>query len=251
MIEAARHPVEIEGLWTGYGKADVLQDVTLTARAGEILGVLGLHGAGKSSLIRSVLMLLEPRAGTVRLFGEPHHRPTARARLAYLPERFQPPGHLSGFDFIRLTLAFHGCQGRRSRIAALAEDLDLDRSALRRPISGYTKSMAQKLGVLAMLSTDRSLLVLDEPMSGLAPNARHLVKRQLAAARARGRTILLSSEVPADHDGLCDRIAVLHQGRIANVGTPEELQARHGGPTLESAFLAAIGRTRRLAAPAL
>jgi ABC-2 type transport system ATP-binding protein len=239
---AAAHPVEIEGLSTRYGEAAVLEDITLTVRAGEIFGLLGLNGAGKTKLVKAVLMLVEPRAGTVRLFGEPHHRPDVRSRLAYLPERFQPPGQLSGYDFIRLTLAFHGRQARRSWIAALAEQLDLDRSALRRPISGYTKSMAQKLGLVAMLSTDRPLLVLNEPMSGLAPKSRHLVKQQLLAYRARGRAILLSSEVPADHDGLCDRIAILHQGRLVEVGAPEDLRARHKAPTLESAFLAAIGR---------
>lgn len=242
MTTAAAHPIEIEGLCTRCGEAAVLEDITLDVRAGEIVGLLGLNGAGKTSLIKAVLMLVEPRAGAVRLFGAPHRRPDARSRLAYLPERFQPPGHLSGYDFVRLTLAVHGGQTRRSRIASLAEQLDLDRSALRRPISSYTKSMAQKLGLLAMLLTERPLLVLDEPMSGLAPKSRQLAKRQLLAYRARGRTILLSSELPADHDGLCDRIAILHRGRLVEVGAPDDLRARHGAPTLASAFLAATMR---------
>ena len=99
--------------------------------------------------------------------------------------------------------------------------------------------MAQKLGLLALFLTDLPLLVLDEPMSGLDPKARVLLKRQLAADRARGRTILLSARIPADHDQLCDRIAILHEGRLAYVGTPGDLCARIGAPTLESAFLAA------------
>lgn len=250
MIKAAAHPVEIEGLWTRYGEATVLEDITLTVRAAEIFGVLGLDGAGKTSLLKSVLMLLKPEAGEVRLFGEAHHHPSARSRVAYLPERFQPPGHLSGYDFIGLTLAFHGCRVRRARIAALAEEVELEPNGLRRPIRGYPKGMAQKLGLLAMLLTDRPLLILDEPMSGLAPKARRLLKQQLAACRARGRTILLSSPVPADHDWLCDRIAILHRGRLAYVGTPEEIQTRHGAPTLGSAFLAAIEPPRLLTAPA-
>lgn len=251
MIQVAAHPVEIEGLWTRHGEAAVLEDITLTVRAGEIFGLLGLRGAGKTSLLKSVLMLVKPEAGAVRLFGEAHHRPSARSRLAYLPERFQPPGHLSGHDFIRLTLAFHGCPVGRARIAARAEELDLDPSALRRPIRDYPKGMAQKLGLVAMLSTDLPLLVLDEPMSGLVPKARHLLKRQLAAYRARGRTVLLSSHLPADHDRLCDRIAILHQGRLAYIGTPEEIQGRHRAPTLECAFLTAVERPLPLSAPAL
>jgi ABC-2 type transport system ATP-binding protein len=250
VTETAAHPVEIEGLRTRCGEAAGLEDITLTVRAGEIFGLLGLRGAGKTSLLQAVLMLAEPAAGTVRLFGEAHDHLGARSQLAYLPERFQAPGHLSGHEFVRLTLAFHGCQMRRARIAALAEELELDPSALTRPIRSYTKGMAQKLGLLAMLAADRPLLVLDEPMSGLDPKARLLVKRHLAAYRSRGRAILLGSEMPADHDGLCDRIAILHRGRLVDVGSPEDLQARYGAPTLHSAFLAAIERPCLRPAPA-
>jgi ABC-2 type transport system ATP-binding protein len=80
--------------------------------------------------------------------------------------------------------------------------------------------------------------VLDEPMSGLDPATRILVKRQLAAHPARGRTILMSAHIPSDHDQLCDRIAILHRGRLGYVGTPEELRASTGAPTLASASLA-------------
>jgi ABC-2 type transport system ATP-binding protein len=251
VIGSAAHPLEIEGLRTVCGGAAGLEDITLTVRAGEILGLLGPRGAGKTSLLKAVLMLVPPAGGTARLFGEAHQRPGARSRLAYLPERFQAPGHLSGHEFVRLTLAFHGCQLRRARIAALAEELELDPSALARPIRSYAKGMAQKLGLLAMLATDLPLLVLDEPMSGLDPKARRLVKQHLAAYRARGHAILLGSRMAADHDGLCDRIAILDRGRLVDVGAPADLQARHGAPTLQSAFLAAIERSRPLPAGVL
>ena len=94
----------------------------------------------------------------MRLFGEAHQRPGARSRLAYLPERFQPPGHLSGHEFVRLTLAFHGCQRAAPASLRCAEELELDPSALARPIRSYAKGMAQKLGLLAMLATDLPLL---------------------------------------------------------------------------------------------
>jgi ABC-2 type transport system ATP-binding protein len=240
VTETAGPAIEIDRLRTRSGAASVLEDISLTVCREEIFGLLGLNGAGKTSLLKSILMLANPEAGTVRLFGEPHHRAGARARLAYLPESFQPPGHLSGHDFIRLTLAFYGGRARRAQTAALAEQLELEPSALRRPIRDYAKGMAQKLGLLALLLTDLPLLVLDEPMSGLDPKARLLVKRHLAAYRARGRTILLSSPIAADHDQLCDRIAILHRGRLCYVGAPGELQARQRAPTLESAFVAAI-----------
>ena len=234
--------IEIDRLCARYGSADVLRDITLHVREGEILGLVGLNGAGKSTLLKAILMLVVPVAGRVLLFGQPHEHPGSRACAAYLPERFQPPSHLSGHDFVRLSLAFHRQRVRRALSCRLAEELDLDPAALRRPIRGYAKGMAQKLGVLATLLTARPLLILDEPMSGLDPKARVLLKRQLAAARARGRTILMSSHILADHDELCDRVAVLHQGRLGYVGSPAGLKESQGAPTLETAFLAAIER---------
>ena len=177
---------------------------------------------------------------TVGVLGMAHHHASARGRVAYLPERFQPPGHLTGEDFVRLSLAFHRLPPDPAATATLAEALDLDPLALARPIRGYAKGLAQKLGLLATLLTDRPLLLLDEPMSGLEPKARLRLKRQLAAERGRGRTILMSSPIAADHDGLCDRIAVLHHGVLGYVGPPAELRQRRRAATLESAFLAEI-----------
>lgn len=234
------HAIEIAGLCSRYGGTAVLEDITLNVRQGEILGLAGLDGAGKSTLIKSILILVAPVAGSVHLFGETHEQPSSRAKLAYLPEKFQPPSHLPGHDFVRLSLAFYGRRVRRAVVCGLAEEIDLDPAALRRPIRSYSKAMAQKLGILATLLTDRPLLILDEPMSGLDPKARSLLKRQLAAARARGRTVFMSSHILADHDGLCDRVAVLHQGRLGYVGSPTGLKESQGAPTLETAFRAAI-----------
>jgi ABC-2 type transport system ATP-binding protein len=234
------HAVEIDGLWTRYGATSVLEDVTLAVRAHEVLGVIGRGGAGKTSLLKAVLMLLPLDAGSVRVLGEPHHAPGARARIAYLPQRFRPPGHLAGHDYVRLTLAFYGRHAKRPQTAILAEQVELDPAALDRPIRGYTKGMVQKLGLLAALLSELPLLVLDEPLSGLDPDARRLMKRRLLDYRARGRTILLSSSIPSDHEALCERVAVLHQGRLRYLGSPGDLEARHDAPTLASAFRSEI-----------
>jgi ABC-2 type transport system ATP-binding protein len=240
LTSAAAAAIEIEGLSTRYGRTQILNDITLKVLEGETLGLIGLNGAGKTTLLKSILMLAAPCAGTVRLFGEPHQAPGSRARLAYLPERFQPPGHLAGHDFVRLTLAFYGQRAQRAVTCRLAEQLDLDPHALTRPIRSYSKGMAQKLGLLATLLTERPLLILDEPMSGLDPKARIRLKQQLVACGERGRTIFMSSHILADHDELCDRIAVLHRGRLTYVGSPGEFKQRQGAATLEMAFLAEI-----------
>jgi ABC-2 type transport system ATP-binding protein len=234
--ETAGPAIEIDHVSMRCGGAVVLEDITLTVRRQEIFGLLGPSDAGKTSLLKSILLLEPPHAGSIRLFGEPHDAASARSRLAYLPQSFQPPGDMTGRDFVRLTLAFYGGQAKRARIAARAEQLELDPSVLRWPVKDYAKGMVQKLGLLALVLTDLPLLLLDEPMSGLDPATR-MVKQELAADRARGRTILLSAHIPADHDQLCDRIAILHRGRLGYVGTPGELRARTGAPTLASASL--------------
>jgi ABC-2 type transport system ATP-binding protein len=242
--------IRIEQVCSGYGPTQVLSAVTLSVQAGETLGLIGLNGAGKTTLLKSILMLVTPFAGSVQLFGDDHRDPASRARLAYLPERFQPPGPLSGHAILRLTQAFYRLRVGRGSAALLAEQLDLDPLALGRPVRSYSKGMAQKLGLLATLLTERPLLILDEPMSGLDPKARIRLKQQLAAYGAQGRTIFMSSHILADHDELCDRIAVLHRGRLGYVGSPAGLKQRHGAATLETAFLAEIeGPELALAAP--
>jgi ABC-2 type transport system ATP-binding protein len=242
MASEAPPALALEALWVRYGDRSALEDVTLAIRQHEILGLMGRQGAGKSTLLKAVLMLVAPHGGTIRV-GNGHHSAAIRSRLAWLPQRFQPPGHLSGHDFVRLTLAFHGRSAKRAQTAVMAEQIELDPAALDRPIRGYAKGMTQKLGLLAAVLTDLPVLVLDEPLSGLDPDARRLLKRQLAAYRARGRTVLLGAQIPSDHDGLCDRVAVLHRGRLRYVGSPADLEARHNAPTLASAFRAEIERT--------
>jgi ABC-2 type transport system ATP-binding protein len=237
---AVPHAVEIDRLGARYGATTALEDITLAVRSHEALGVIGRRGAGKTSLLKAVLGLLIADAGSIRVFGEPNHTPGPRSRIAYLPQRFRPPGDLLGQDYLRLTLAFHGRHAKRPQTAILAEQIDLDPAALDRPIRSYAKGMVQKLGLLAMLLADRPLLVLDEPLSGLDPGARRMAKRQLSDYRARGRAILGSSAIPSDHEELCDRVAVLHEGRLRYLGSPADLRARHGAPTLATAFLAEI-----------
>jgi hypothetical protein len=128
------HAVEIDGLWTRYGATTALEDITLFVRSHEALGVIGRHGAGKTSLLKAVLGLLITDAGSIRVFGEPHHTPDPRLRIGYLPQRFRPPGDLLGHEYVRLTLAFYGRHAKRPQTAVLAEQIDLDPAALDRPI---------------------------------------------------------------------------------------------------------------------
>jgi ABC-2 type transport system ATP-binding protein len=234
-------PLEMEGLSAFYGKRRVIEGIDLAIRPGEIFGLIGLNGAGKSTLIKAVLGLTK-MSGRAALFGIEPGPAASRRKVAYLPERFQPSPMLKGWEFLSITLRYYGKTLDRAAATTLCEGLDLDPAALDRAGRAYSKGMGQKLGLLATLLLDLPLLILDEPMSGLDPRARIRLKDRLLDYRAAGHTVFFSSHILADIEEICDRIAVMHEGRLIFTGPPAELVAAQGGGTsLERSFLAAIG----------
>jgi ABC-2 type transport system ATP-binding protein len=223
-----------------YGQASVLQGVDLELRAGECFGLVGVNGAGKTSLIKCLLDFCALDGGAIEIFGQPHQHPASRQPLGFLPERFMPPYYLTGADFIRYLLTLQGIAYDKDAVAAMLAALDLDADALKRTVRGYSKGMTQKLGLAACLLARKRLYVLDEPMSGLDPKARALLKQQLQALHRAGSTLFLTSHALADVDELCDRMAILHDGRIRFAGTPAECRDHYRADTLEQAFLACI-----------
>jgi ABC-2 type transport system ATP-binding protein len=232
--------IAFRGLKKSYGGTPVLRGLDLEVPAGGTFGLVGMNGAGKTTLIKCLLDFCDVDAGEVRIFGTPGRETHSRSRLAFLPERFVPPYYLTGRDFLRYMATLYAGEYSEARVAAMLGHLDLDGAALTRPVRAFSKGMTQKLGLAACLLSGRDLLVLDEPTSGLDPKARALLKRQLHAARADGRTIFLTSHALADVDELCDRMAVLHGGELRFLGAPAALREKFGAPTLEAAYLACI-----------
>lgn len=230
----------IDKVTTEYGKETILDQITMTVARSEIFGLIGLNGVGKTTLIKSILTLVKPTAGTVHIFGRDHGDPESRAKLAFLPEKFQPPPLLTGAEFTRFSQSFYGLDYDRAKATEMAENLGLEPSALDRRMGVYSKGMSQKLGLLATFMTGLPLLILDEPMSGLDPRARIMFKRQVARYREAGNTVFLSSHILADLDEMCDRVGILHNGTLAYDGTPAELKRRADTPSLERAFLRII-----------
>ncbi len=228
-------------LCVAYGETEILSNLSLRVEPGEIFGLIGLNGAGKTTLIKSVLSLIEAKNGIIELFGVSHLLPASRIDVAYLPERLAPPKQMRGREFLRFSMGLHGLAFDRAAADQIAIAIDLDISALDKYIGAFSKGMSQKLGLLATLLSGRRLLLLDEPMSGLDPRARIMLKTQMQAYRTRGHSIFLSSHILADMHELCDRVAVLHGGCILFVGTPADLCITQGEASLERAFLAAIG----------
>lgn len=223
-----------------YAGTAALSAFSLEVGRGEFFGLVGVNGAGKTTLIKCLLDFCEADGGTIDIFSVPHRQTTARSRLAFLPERFSPPFYLTGRDFLRYSLKLHRAAYDASRVERMFRALDLEPAALDRPARAYSKGMTQKLGLAACLLSGKDLYVLDEPTGGLDPKARALLKSELKAARAAGHTVFFTSHALADVAEMCDRMAVLHAGRLRFAGSPRELMERYGAPDLEQAFLACI-----------
>lgn len=223
-----------------YSGVAALGGFSLEVKRGEFFGLVGVNGAGKTTLIKCLLDFCDTDGGAIEIFGVPHHATASRSRLAFLPERFNPPFYLTGRDFLQYLLGLHGTAYDEARVARMFAALDLDPSALDRPVRAYSKGMTQKLGLAACLLSGKDLYVLDEPTSGLDPKARALLKTELRALHEAGRTVFFTSHALADVAEMCDRMAVLHAGKLRFAGSPNELIGRYGAPDLERAFLSCI-----------
>ena len=201
-----------------------LEHLDLDVTRGEIFGFIGPNGAGKTTTIKILMGLQSATRGEAWIFDEPAERPSSRRRVGFLPERPYFYEHLTA----REVLDFYGQlfdmpkSHRRARAEALLERVDLTRFA-DVPLRKYSKGMLQRVGLCQALLHDPDLVVLDEPMSGLDPVGRALVRDLILEERDAGRTVFFSSHILSDVQALCDRVAIVVRGRMRGVGTVHEL----------------------------
>jgi ABC-2 type transport system ATP-binding protein len=235
--------LRVENVSKAYGEHKVLQDINLTLTQSEIFGLIGLNGTGKTTLIKAILDLVRADSGRVYCMGKSTHEPDARRHIMYLPEKFHPSRYLKGSEYLELTLSYYGKVFDMACAEAMAKQLGLEPNALSMRIGSYSKGMAQKIGLLAAFMADVPLMLLDEPMSGLDPRSRIHLKHMLLEARQAGRSVFFSSHILSDVEEICNRIGVIHQGKILYIGSPAEFRQRYqqaGDDTLEKAFLYAV-----------
>lgn len=232
--------LRIRALRKRYAKFEALREVDLDVGAGEAFGLVGANGAGKTTLIKCLLALAACDAGTIEIFGVAAQNPVARRRLAYLPERFNPPYYLRAREFIAMMFELGGARYDAARVGALFAELELEERVLEQPVRHLSKGTTQKLGLAGCFAVPRDLYVLDEPMSGLDPAARVAVKTVLRRLAAEGRTLFFTSHVLADVEELCSAIGVLERGRVRFRGSPSALCERYAERNLERAFLRCI-----------
>jgi len=208
----------------GRQKVRALKALDLEVRKGEIFGLLGPNGSGKSTTIKLLLGLLFPTAGRALVFDKDAADVSKNERIGYLPEE----SYLYKFLNAEETLDFYGrlfnmpASVRRERAAKLIEDMELG-WAKRRQVKEYSKGMARRLGLAQALINDPELVLLDEPTSGLDPIGTRKMKDLILSLRDRGKTILMCSHLLADVQDVCDRIAILHQGELRELGRVDAL----------------------------
>ncbi len=211
----------------GLGRTMAVEGLDLTVAPGEIFGLLGHNGAGKTTTIKMILGLLRPDSGSIELFGAPVSDPRVRARLGFLPENPYFYDYLTAREFLDFYGRLRGipADARRARVASTLERVGLAGKAgvaLRK----FSKGMVQRLGLAQAILHDPDLVILDEPMSGLDPMGRREVRDLILALREAGKSVLFSSHILQDVEMICDRVAILAQGRLRAIGRLEALVSR-------------------------
>jgi ABC-2 type transport system ATP-binding protein len=234
-------PLVVDAIHKSYGSNLVLDEVSLELKPGEIFGLVGLNGVGKTTLIKIILDLARADKGHVNMFGEPATTVKARERISYLPEKFSPSRYLKGMEHLSLALSYYGKKLDKDAARQLAVDLDLDPAALDRKVGSYSKGMGQKLGLIGAFMVDQPFMILDEPMSGLDPRARIKLKDVMLRAKKQGKTLFFSSHILSDIDEICDRIGIIHATKLVYMGTAASFKPTFNEQSLERAFLKAIG----------
>jgi ABC-2 type transport system ATP-binding protein len=201
-----------------------VDDLSLTVARGEVFGFLGPNGAGKSTTIKILMGLVSPGKGEVLLCGLPAASVAAREQVGYLPENPAFYDFLTGREYLCFVAGAFRMPGpaAKSAIDRWLDRLDLQ-AAANRPIRSYSKGMVQRLGLAQALFHDPAVAILDEPMSGLDPQGRALVKDLIRELKAAGKTVFFSTHITADVEKVCDRLAIIVGGRLQVATSVEEI----------------------------
>ena len=202
-----------------------LQDLTIDVRRGEIFGLVGPNGSGKTTTLKLLLGLLKPTSGTVEIFGRGPRDVAVKKRIGFLPDGPYFYDHLNSYevlDFYGKLFGFDRAE-RKARTAELLDTVGLNPADRQRPIRTYSKGMVQRVGLAQALINDPEFLFLDEPTTGLDPIGARSMKDAILNVRAQGKTVLLCSHLLADVQAICDRVAIVSEGQLVKFGTVPEL----------------------------
>ena len=227
-----------------YGEILAADRIDLEVARGEVFGLLGSNGAGKTTLMKIFATLLRPYSGTAVVAGvDVTYDPLAvRARLGFVPESPALYDKLTGREFLQLIAQMRGILPERAEqgISEVADLLHMEEE-LERECDGLSRGMKQKVALASAMFHRPPVLILDEPTNGLDPRFAKILKEWLRGYARSGHTVLLSTHVTQVAESLCDRVAIVHAGRVAAEGRVAEVVARANAGSLEDAFSVIVG----------
>jgi ABC-2 type transport system ATP-binding protein len=234
--------IEVNELCVEYGKGAkrvrAVNGISFNVREGECVGFIGANGAGKSTTIKTLMGFMFPASGHARVLGLPAGTPESRLRIGYLPEVALYYPFMKASELLNLYGGLSGMSRseRRQRIGPLLDQVGLGgkEDAL---LSSFSKGMQQRLGIAQALMANPELLIFDELSSGLDPLGRHDLREVLLGLKNAGRTIFFSSHELTEVETLCDRVLIIHRGRVVQTARVDELQAASQNASLEDHFI--------------
>lgn len=235
--------IKIQGLGKRFGERAAVDDLTFEVRAGEVFGFVGHNGAGKTTTLRMLLGLLRPTSGGATVLGHDIVRDSLAIRRlsGFLPGEFALPKEMTARQFLRYIGAMFGASGAllERRLGELLELFGLADVANQR-LGEFSTGMSQKVGLAQALLNQPRVLLLDEPTSGLDPIGRHDLLALIRQLSAGGVTVLFSTHILTDVEQVCERIAILHEGRLVATGDLAEMKREQGIERMDDLYLALV-----------
>ena len=220
---------------------EILKQLNLEVPRSSYFAIAGINGAGKSTLIKLALDLIRPNSEShISIFGEVNQAPNSRHQLAYLPEKFDVKKNVTAWQYLTFVASAYQLTLDKQSVCVLAEKFDFPVDRLQSMAADFSKGMMQKLGLISCFMLDRKLLILDEPLSGLDPQARYHFKQYLLEEKHKDQTVFYSTHMLADAEDICDQFAILHEAKIKYVGTPTECIGKYSSKSLEQAYMTCI-----------
>ena len=242
------HAIEIHDLVKRYNGTNAVDGLNLTVREGELFGLLGPNGAGKTTTIKVLCGLLEPTRGWVKVGGhsvkeEPEK---VKALIGVCPQEMGVFPYLTGRENVQFFGDLYSVPKDRLRqnVDRLLDKMGLTEDADRR-VKTYSGGMKRRIGLAAALVNDPRIAFLDEPTTGMDPQARRAVWEFIRELKAHETTVVLTTHYMEEAEFLCDRVAIIDHGALIALGTPEDLKREHGAANLEDVFLKLTGRGLR------
>jgi ABC-2 type transport system ATP-binding protein len=229
------------GFW-GKRRVRALDGLSLTVNQGEIFGFLGANGAGKTTTLKLLLRLIFPTEGSAHILGHNIAEVSMHSRIGYLPENPYFYDYLTALEFLNFCGQIFGLSkvARRNSAKDLLQRVRLDESKWNTQLRKFSKGMLQRVGLAQALINNPEVVFLDEPMSGLDPIGRREVRDLIAALRLEGKTVFMCSHILSDIEVLCDRVAILKGGRLAQIGYLDELRQKLTGQQMVEVIVSGV-----------